>query len=119
LVDPNRCPPACGRALFEFTRLKVSEEVRKEAGRYLRPDTVAAASPDHLLGPGGKAILPARYEGYSGGSWSALTGDSPLTVGYMTVLTGLRHLQRPARIHGIMQPNAELGMNGRIGLPQR
>ncbi len=32
----------------------------------------AAASPDHLLGPGGKAILPAGYEGYSGGSWSEL-----------------------------------------------
>jgi hypothetical protein len=28
----------------------------------------AAASPDHLLGPAGKAILPAGYEGYSGGS---------------------------------------------------
>lgn len=37
----------------------------------------AAASPDHLLGPGGKAILPAEYEGYSGGSWSELAGASP------------------------------------------
>jgi hypothetical protein len=43
----------------------------------------AAASPDHLLGPGGKAILPAGYEGYSGGSWSEL---GPAIVGYMTVL---------------------------------
>ena len=34
----------------------------------------AAATPDHLLGPGGKAILPAGYEGYSGGSWSDLAG---------------------------------------------
>jgi len=32
----------------------------------------AAASPDHLLGPGGKAILPAGYEGYSRGSRSEL-----------------------------------------------
>ena len=46
----------------------------------------AAASPDHLLGPGGKAILPAGYEGYSGGSWSELAGTSPLIAAYMTVL---------------------------------
>ena len=46
----------------------------------------AAASPGHLLGPGGKAILPAGYEGYSGGSWSELEGVSPLAAGYMTVL---------------------------------
>jgi hypothetical protein len=46
----------------------------------------AAISPDHLLGPGGKAILPAGYEGYSGGSWSDLAGGSPLIAGYMTLL---------------------------------
>jgi len=46
----------------------------------------AAAAPDHLLGPGGKAILPAGYEGYSGGSWAELAGASPLIAGYMTVL---------------------------------
>jgi hypothetical protein len=46
----------------------------------------AAVSPDHLLGPGGKAILPAGYEGYSGGSWPELAGASPLVAGYMTVL---------------------------------
>jgi hypothetical protein len=46
----------------------------------------AAAAPDHLLGPGGKAILPAGYEGYSGGSWSELSGASPLIAGYMTLL---------------------------------
>jgi hypothetical protein len=46
----------------------------------------AAASPVHLLGPGGEAILPAGYEGYSGGSWSELAGDSPLIAGYMTML---------------------------------
>jgi hypothetical protein len=46
----------------------------------------AAAAPDHLLGPGGKAILPAGYEGYSGGSWSELAGSSPLIAGYMAVL---------------------------------
>jgi hypothetical protein len=46
----------------------------------------AAFSPDHLLGPGGRAILPAGYEGFSGGSWSDLAGVSPLAAGYMTVL---------------------------------
>jgi hypothetical protein len=46
----------------------------------------AAASPNHLLGPGGKAILPAGYEGYSSGSWLELQGASPLVAGYMTLL---------------------------------
>ena len=46
----------------------------------------AAIAPDHLLGPGGKAILPAGFEGYSGGSWSALVAASPLIAGYMAVL---------------------------------
>ena len=46
----------------------------------------AAASPTHLLGPGGRAILPAGYEGYSGGSWSELASASPLIAGYMTLL---------------------------------
>lgn len=46
----------------------------------------AALWPDHLLGPGGKAILPAGFEGYSGGSWSHLVDATPLAAGYMTVL---------------------------------
>lgn len=46
----------------------------------------AAVAPDHLLGPGGKAILPAGYEGYSGASWPELAGASPLTAAYMAVL---------------------------------
>ena len=46
----------------------------------------AALAPNQLLGPGGKAILPAGYEGYSGASWSALATASPLVAGYMTVL---------------------------------
>ena len=47
---------------------------------------MAAAAPDHLLGPGGKAILPAGYEGFSGASWVELTRTSPLTAAYMAVL---------------------------------
>ena len=46
----------------------------------------AAAAPELLLGPGGKAILPAGYEGYSGGSWSQLAGGSPATADYMKLL---------------------------------
>jgi hypothetical protein len=42
-----------------------------------------AIAPDHILGPGGRAILPAGYEGHSGAAWSALAASS---AGYMTVL---------------------------------
>ena len=46
----------------------------------------AAIAPDHLLGPGGQAILPAGFEGYTGSSWSELSGASPMSAAYMTVL---------------------------------
>ena len=46
----------------------------------------AAVSPDRLLGPGGTAILPAGFEGYSGASWSDVSGGSPRIAGYMTLL---------------------------------
>src|SRR4030095_15390731 len=47
---------------------------------------MAAVMPEGLAGPGGKAILPAGYEGYSGGSWSELLRTSPMTAKYMIVL---------------------------------
>ena len=47
---------------------------------------MAAAFPDYLLGPGGKPILPAGYEGYSGGSWAELVSSSPMTAKYIEVL---------------------------------
>ena len=47
---------------------------------------MAAAWPSGLLGPGGKAILPAGYEGYTAASWSELLRASPLTAEYMIVL---------------------------------
>ncbi len=47
---------------------------------------MAAAMPEGLLGPGGKAILPAAYEGYSGASWPELLRTSPMTAGYILVL---------------------------------
>jgi hypothetical protein len=46
----------------------------------------AAVTPDGLPGPGAKAILPAGYEGYSGGSRSELLRTSPMTAKYMIVL---------------------------------
>lgn len=44
---------------------------------------MAALAPGHLLGPRGVPILPAGYEGFSGGPWS----DLPQAVrGFMEVL---------------------------------
>jgi len=53
---------------------------------YVARGTMAAVMPDGLLGPGGKAILPAGYEGYSDASWSELLRTSPMTARYMVVL---------------------------------
>jgi len=47
---------------------------------------MAAALPDHLLGPGGTPILPAGYEGFTGSSWSELVSTSPMTAKYIGVL---------------------------------
>jgi hypothetical protein len=47
---------------------------------------MAAALPDHLLGPGGTPILTAGYEGFTGSSWSELVSMSPMTAGYIGVL---------------------------------
>jgi hypothetical protein len=53
---------------------------------YIAWGAAAALSPDQLPGPGGAGILPAGYEGYTGGSWSELAEASPLIAGYMAVL---------------------------------
>ena len=53
---------------------------------YIAWGAAAALSPDQLPGPGGVGILPAGYQGYTGGSWSQLAADSPMTAGYMAVL---------------------------------
>jgi hypothetical protein len=47
---------------------------------------MAAAWPDHLLGPNGVPILAAGYEGFTQGSWSELAGTSPMTARYIGVL---------------------------------
>jgi hypothetical protein len=47
---------------------------------------MAAAWPERLLGPHGLPILPAGYEGFSHGSWSALAASSPATAQYIEVV---------------------------------
>lgn len=46
----------------------------------------AALIPTLLPGPGGAAILPAGYEGYTGGSWEQLVAAAPDTAGYITLI---------------------------------
>ena len=38
---------------------------------------MAALALNHLVGPGGTPILPAGYQGFSGGSWQQLASTSP------------------------------------------
>jgi hypothetical protein len=47
---------------------------------------MAAAWPDHLVGPHGAPILTAGYEGFTKGSWSELVGTSPMTAKYIGML---------------------------------
>jgi hypothetical protein len=47
---------------------------------------MAAALPDFLLGPGGKPILPAGYEGFTGSPWTELVSTAPMTAGYIGLL---------------------------------
>lgn len=46
----------------------------------------AAVFLDRLLGPGGKTILPAGYEGFSRAPWSDLVRTAPMAARYMDVL---------------------------------
>ncbi len=48
--------------------------------------TMAAAFPDHLLGPGGMPILQAGYEGFTQSSWPGLMSTLPATAGYIELL---------------------------------
>ena len=47
---------------------------------------MAALAPERLPGPGSALILPAGYEGFTGHSWSELTGASPLTAEFITIV---------------------------------
>ena len=46
----------------------------------------AAIAPEGLPGPGGVAILPAAYQGFTGDSWEALMSASPMTAGYVVLM---------------------------------
>jgi hypothetical protein len=46
----------------------------------------AAIAPEGLPGPGGLAILPAAYQGFTGGSWPALVSTSPMTARYVVLM---------------------------------
>jgi hypothetical protein len=45
-----------------------------------------AIAPEHLLGPGGRGILPAGFEGYTGASWAELGAASPRVAGYVRLV---------------------------------
>jgi hypothetical protein len=47
---------------------------------------LAALIPASLPGPGGAAILPAGYEGYTHGSWQQLSATSAETAGYIMLI---------------------------------
>ena len=47
---------------------------------------MAAAFLYQLMGPGGQPILPAGYEGFTGGSWSQFVAADPMSARYMEVL---------------------------------
>jgi hypothetical protein len=46
----------------------------------------AALLPTRLPGPGSAPILPAGFEGHTGGSWQHLVTTSPRTAGYITLV---------------------------------
>src|SRR4029079_15715592 len=59
--------------------------VVSDAG-FLLWGAMAALLPQYLLGPGGRPILPAGYEGLPHGAWSELVDWAPPTAAFMTML---------------------------------
>jgi hypothetical protein len=53
---------------------------------YVAWGAMAALALDRLMGPGGKPILPAGYEGYTKLSWQQLVDASPKAAEYITVV---------------------------------
>ena len=53
---------------------------------YIAWGGMAFAFLDHLAGPGGKMILPAGYEGFTGGSWPDLVATFPMAAKYTEVM---------------------------------
>ena len=53
---------------------------------YIAWGAMAAAWPDHLLGPHGTPIVIAGYEGFTRASWSELIRTAPATARYIGVV---------------------------------
>ncbi len=53
---------------------------------YIAWGAMAAAWPDHLIGPRGIPIITAGYEGFTRSSWSELARTSPMTARYIDVV---------------------------------
>jgi hypothetical protein len=53
---------------------------------YIAWGAAIAIAPESVPGPAGKGILPAGFEGFSGGSWPGLAEAAPLSAGYMSML---------------------------------
>lgn len=53
---------------------------------YIAWGGMAAAWPEHLLGPHGTPILTAGYEGFTNASWSDLSRTAPGTAGYIDLV---------------------------------
>ncbi len=47
---------------------------------------MAALAPGYLPGPGAAPILPAGYEGFTGGSWQRLAQSAPRVAEFLTLL---------------------------------
>jgi hypothetical protein len=55
-------------------------------GSYIIWGGMAAAFPNHLLGPGGTPIMTAGYQGFTKASWPELVSTSPMTAKYISVV---------------------------------
>ena len=53
---------------------------------YIAWGGMAALFLNRLLGPGGKPILPAGYEGFTKGSWADLVSTAPMTAKYIDMV---------------------------------
>ena len=53
---------------------------------YIAWGGMAAAFPDHLLGPGGTPIMTAGYEGFTKASWPELVHTAPMTAKYISIV---------------------------------
>ena len=84
----TNCPIHTDAAADAFTRrLRIASIIILVVDvAYIAWGGMAAAVPEGLLGPGGEAILPAAYDGYTGGSWSELLRTSPMTAKYVLLM---------------------------------